>query len=177
MPAFDERCVENPEGNWPMTANVAYRKSVLQAVGGFDETFSRYEDKELALRVWQHGKIVAAPELKVYHQKTKGLWPDWNMIDSSAQWIRMRAMHDLSLDQNNPAPFVGKVLMPRQYGAIVVRLVVLPFLAVGWLFGSQCAKFQAKMLGFLILERLEIWKAALRCKKRPRSSMDRTQVF
>ncbi len=177
MPARDERRVENPYGKWPMTANIAYRKSVLKEVGGFDETFSRYEDKELALRAWQHGKIVAAPEVSVYHQKVTGPFPDWSMVDSSAQWLRLRALHDLALDKNNPAPFFGRVLMPKQYRAIVLRLLLLPALATGSLFGWHKAKTQTSLLGFLLLERWMIWKTAMQTKKSPRSSMDRTQVF
>ncbi len=158
-----ERRVENPNAKWPMSGNIAYRADVLKKLGGFDESFERYEDKELALRMWKFGKIVAEPSAIVYHEQDKTDWPNWEMVDSSAHWVRLKKMHDLSLDKNNPAPFYGKVLMPRKFCGILWRLVALPILLVMCLLQSRWAKFQIKWLWFLILERGEIWKCSFKC--------------
>lgn len=55
------------------TAAIAYRRSVLQAVGGLDEGFSRAacEDVELAVQVLQHGPIGFVPEAVVYHPRRR----------------------------------------------------------------------------------------------------------
>ena len=96
--------------------------------------------------------------------KDKTDWPNWEMVDSSAHWVRLKKMHDLSLDKNNPAPFYGKVLMPRKFCGILWRLVALPILLVMCLLQSRWAKFQIKWLWFLILERGEIWKCSFKCQ-------------
>lgn len=58
------------------TANMLYRKSVLEAVGCFDEAFTIRTDRgiigfrgdtDLAWRVERHGKVVFAEDVLVYH--------------------------------------------------------------------------------------------------------------
>lgn len=55
------------------TAGIAYRKAVLEKIGGLDENFSRAacEDVELAFRVLQHGSIGFVPEAVVYHPRRR----------------------------------------------------------------------------------------------------------
>lgn len=59
----------NKTGGVYLTCNCAYRRSVLFAAGGFDETFPypAYEDTELAARAAQIGRIVWQPEAVVLH--------------------------------------------------------------------------------------------------------------
>lgn len=55
------------------TAGIAYRKSVLEEIGGLDENFSRAacEDVELAYRVLQRGPIGFVPDAVVYHPRRR----------------------------------------------------------------------------------------------------------
>jgi hypothetical protein len=55
------------------TAGIAYRKAVLEKVGGLDENFSKAacEDVELAVQVLQHGLIGFVPEAVVYHPRRR----------------------------------------------------------------------------------------------------------
>lgn len=55
------------------TAAIAYRRSVLQSVGGLDEGFSSAacEDVELAMQVLEHGVIGFVPEAVVYHPRRR----------------------------------------------------------------------------------------------------------
>jgi glycosyltransferase involved in cell wall biosynthesis len=59
----------NKNGGVYLTCNIAYRRDVLVAIGGFDETFPypAYEDTELAARAQEHGPIVWQPEAVVVH--------------------------------------------------------------------------------------------------------------
>jgi GT2 family glycosyltransferase len=45
------------------------RKKVLEKVGGFDERYNYYEDRDLALRVKKLGKIEFNPKMIIYHRK------------------------------------------------------------------------------------------------------------
>ncbi|MEP7271360.1 MAG: glycosyltransferase [Acidobacteriota bacterium] len=71
----------NLNGGVYLTCNCAYRRGVLDSVGGFDETFPfpAYEDTDLAARVLQTGKrILWQPEAIVIHPQRpltlKAVW-------------------------------------------------------------------------------------------------------
>lgn len=61
------------EGGRYHTAAIAYRRDILKAVGGFDETFKlpACEDVELAVRVLQHGRIGFVREAVAYHPRRR----------------------------------------------------------------------------------------------------------
>jgi len=57
----------NLDSSFP-TCNVAYKKSVLDMAGGFDENFpATNEDVEIAWRIGAMGKIVHNPKIRVLH--------------------------------------------------------------------------------------------------------------
>lgn len=66
------RRVRNEDGGRFMTANMIYERSVLEQVGGFDETFRPpcfLEDTDLAYRVLDLGiRIPFAPDVRVRHR-------------------------------------------------------------------------------------------------------------
>jgi len=66
---FSDGVIENSKGGQFMTCNIAYKKSVLENIGGFDEMFTYLEDRDLALRAIKLGRICFNPEMIVYHQK------------------------------------------------------------------------------------------------------------
>jgi glycosyltransferase involved in cell wall biosynthesis len=68
-PSFSDHITENRHGGKFMTGNVAYKKSVIERVGGFDERYSYLEDRDLALRAMKFGRIDFNPEMIVYHPK------------------------------------------------------------------------------------------------------------
>lgn len=61
------------DGGVFLTAAIAYRKAMLDAVGGFDENFRRAacEDVELAARVLPYGEIGFVREALVYHPRRR----------------------------------------------------------------------------------------------------------
>lgn len=71
--SFGWEAPRSDNGGHYHTAGIAYRKAVLEAVGGFDENFSRAacEDVELAVQVLKHGPIGFVPEAVVYHPRRK----------------------------------------------------------------------------------------------------------
>jgi len=62
--------VENLSGGLFLTANIAYRRDTLKALGGFDEIYphAAAEDWDLAFRVREHGGMIAfQPDAIVVH--------------------------------------------------------------------------------------------------------------
>jgi GT2 family glycosyltransferase len=68
-PTFSDSVIENKKGGQFMTCNIAYKKCVLESIGGFDERFTYLEDRDLALRAIKHGKICFNSKMIVHHQK------------------------------------------------------------------------------------------------------------
>jgi GT2 family glycosyltransferase len=64
-----ELSLESPGPGAYFTANVAYRRAVLEAIGGFDPTFPypHCEDLDLAFRAQEHGEIGFAPDMRMGH--------------------------------------------------------------------------------------------------------------
>lgn len=62
------------------TCNIAYRRDILERVGGFDESFRWYGDNILGLRARQIGEIAWAPDAVVRHPPHPREWrnrTDW----------------------------------------------------------------------------------------------------
>lgn len=68
-PTRSDSFVENRKGGEFLTCNMAYKKSVLNSIGGFDERFTYTDDRDLALRAMNLGRILFDPSMIVYHQK------------------------------------------------------------------------------------------------------------
>jgi GT2 family glycosyltransferase len=72
-----ERCTAGLAGARWATADMAYRREVLAAVGGFDERFPRAyrEDADLAVRVRRAGRRLVVGERSVTHPvRPEGRW-------------------------------------------------------------------------------------------------------
>ena len=69
-PTRSDGVIENKKGGQFMTCNIAYKKSILEKIGGFDERFIYIDDRDLAWRAQKLGRICFNPEMIVYHQKT-----------------------------------------------------------------------------------------------------------
>ncbi|MCP4591593.1 MAG: glycosyltransferase, partial [bacterium] len=111
--------------NFVATGNAAYRRSVLEEVGGFDERFVRAQDAELSYRVRAAGHQLAfAPDSQVEHAHETRLW---SYLRTQAQqgywrfWLHLR----------HPSPASGD-----SYSSVIDN--AQPLLAMG-LLGSLLA--------------------------------------
>jgi histidinol-phosphate phosphatase family protein len=78
------------------TADMAYRRSALAAVGGFDERFPRAyrEDADLGLRVVRAGNSIEAGRRHVVHPvRPAGPWISVRLQRGNADDVLMRALH------------------------------------------------------------------------------------
>ncbi len=71
--SFGWEAPRSDHGGHYHTAGIAYRRAVLETVGGLDENFSRAacEDVELSVQVLRHGPIGFVPEAVVYHPRRR----------------------------------------------------------------------------------------------------------
>ncbi|GAA1650455.1 HAD-IIIA family hydrolase [Kribbella alba] len=91
-----ERSTAGLEGARWATADMAYRRSALQQVGGFDERFPRAyrEDAELALRVRQRGwKLVRGLRRVAHPARAENFWVSVRVQRGNADDALMRAVY------------------------------------------------------------------------------------
>ncbi|MEV4109660.1 glycosyltransferase [Nonomuraea sp. NPDC049695] len=79
-----------------VTADMAYRRSALESVGGFDERFPRAyrEDADLALRVSQAGhRLVKGDRVTTHPVRDDGFWASVRFQRGNADDALMRRLH------------------------------------------------------------------------------------
>jgi GT2 family glycosyltransferase len=79
-----------------VTADMAYRRAVLEAVGGFDERFPRAyrEDADLALRVTRAGhRLVCGDRVTSHPVRQDGFWASVRFQRGNADDALMRRLH------------------------------------------------------------------------------------
>lgn len=106
-PTDAERGTAGLERAWWATADMAYRRSVLVRVGGFDERFRRAyrEDAELALRVLDAGGELVRGEREVTHPVRPAPW--WASVAAqagNADDALMRRLHGRGWRERAGAP-------------------------------------------------------------------------
>jgi len=156
-PTFSDDVCENKYGGQFMTGNIAYKKSVIKSVGGFDERYSYHEDRDLALRILKHGKIYFNPNMIVYvQQQTR---TPKNLIESASH-IRNRVYLFKKFKERKQ--MLWRVVYPRN-----LTIVFFPPVVFLSLFFHRFAKLDNfKLLPFVythaIYERLQLWKECAR---------------
>ena len=68
-PTYSDGVIKNEKPGQFMTCNMAYKKSFVERIGGFDKRYIYNSDRDLALRLTKLGKIHFNPNMIVCHQK------------------------------------------------------------------------------------------------------------
>lgn len=138
-------------------ANIAYRRSVFERLGGFDaDSFPMgREDTDLGLRASALGKIPFQPPMKVTHRDSnwsaRRLWASARRYEADVRLLK----------RTGSFPFrSGPVLHPR----FLLMLVCPPLIAFRYrrqLRSFRDATFVPVFFVYLLLLRLCIWRAAV----------------
>ncbi|MFN2489994.1 MAG: glycosyltransferase family 2 protein [Actinomycetota bacterium] len=126
-----ERNVKGLEKARWATADMAYRRSVLAEVGGFDERFPRAyrEDADLGLRVIRAGHGIAQGRRWVEHPvRRAGFWTSVRLQAGNADDALMHALHGASWRAAAEVPGGRR---PRHLATTAAALVALAGRAAG----------------------------------------------
>jgi GT2 family glycosyltransferase len=157
IPTLSDDVVENKTGGLFMTCNIAYKRAVLESIGGFDKRFTYLEDRDLALRVLRQGKIRFNSQMVVYHQK-KTFKP--KQFVQKGKILRNRVL--LYKKYRDKTLFIWRIAFPEDLLAIM-----FPFLIFTSLFRNVYrSKDDFALFPFIyirfIYERLNFWDMCVR---------------
>jgi histidinol-phosphate phosphatase family protein len=149
-PTDAERNVIALEGAPWITADLAYRRSVLRELGGFDERFRRAfrEDSDFALRALRGGYELTRGERRTLHPI--GAKPGWSSVAAqagNADDVLMRALHGADWRRRSGAP-AGR--LPRHFAVTAAAAAAGTALLAGTpgIAGAAALAWLAGTLGF-----------------------------
>lgn len=167
---FPERLVHNLNAQWPKGCNIAFRKSIFQKIGLFDDRFFQYnnEDTELAIRSVSFGlKYAQRPEAITYHQKA--LWTKKSLLNSAKNasvWPLLKKKYPVHYLVFG-GPVKAKICVnPEDYLYFLTFPVLIPLLFLRYIFHGKkdFEIFFTKWPLYFILRRYCIYKEAIRNK-------------
>jgi GT2 family glycosyltransferase len=151
-PTFSDHTYESKRGGF-MTGNMAYKRSIIESVGGFDERYSYHEDRDLALRILRNGIIRYNPNMVVYAQK-ETVNPKWlikqaNILKNRVYLFKRFQDRELVLWRIVDPWSLSKILFP-------------PLVFASLFFNRFKTLDDYKLLPFTyakaILERIKLWR-------------------
>jgi HAD superfamily hydrolase (TIGR01662 family) len=130
-----------------ITADLAYRRAALAAVGGFDERFPRAfrEDSDLALRVMDTGSRLTVGQRRITHPvRPVDRWISVRVQAGNADDVLMRRLHGADWRERAAAPVGRRPQHLAVTGAAVLALGALlagrpraaALAALGWAAGT-----------------------------------------
>lgn len=108
-PTLSDRYFEILEGNQYCCCNMAYRRDVLEKVGGFRDRYNHaLEDRDLAFRVMKKGHVLFNSSMLVYHQHVK--WTIKTLLNNAK-----RAKYTIRFvkEYNDRSALVWRIALPR----------------------------------------------------------------
>jgi glycosyltransferase involved in cell wall biosynthesis len=157
VPTKSDNVVENRYGDQYPTCNIAYTKSVLNDINGFDERYTYLEDRDLALRAKKLGKISFNSQMIVYHKK-KTFTP--REFVQKGKEVRNRVL--LFKKLHDRAFFVGRIVYPMN----LVKILCPPLIIGSFFSARYKTKADFDLFPFiyvrLIYERLNFWDMSAR---------------
>jgi GT2 family glycosyltransferase len=156
-PTLSDVVIENRRGGRYLTCNIAYRKSIIEHIGGFDERYVRGADVDLALRAMNLGAIHFNPMMRVYHQKVTRAGFEYVR---TAERVKNRVIRYKRFGKSGlpKGSLAWRIYSPRR----LVGIVVPPLVLVDPLLHRRCkTKADLRVLPFvylrLVWERLSLW--------------------
>ncbi len=163
---FPERLVQNHNAHWPMSCNIAFKKSVLEKEGGFNAEYDQYhnEDSELAIRLVSRGYTYArSTNAVVFHQAQ--LWTIDSLLASARNasvWVRLKKEYPEHYMHFGPSVTQGLIVNIEDYVYFLFLKLLIIILFIRYLYHGKrdIGIFFIKWPVWLILRRVYIYKEA-----------------
>ena len=153
---LSDKVVKNTKGNEYMTGNVAYTKKILNKINGFNYEFNDYyEDREIALRVLNYGKIIFNENMVVKHQLKK-----WNFKGFLLNAKKVKGLILLYKRYNWSYYNKFRIIKPKEMLLILFPPFILALLFEGRVRSLKDFMFLPLVYFRAVYMRLIIWKTA-----------------
>jgi glycosyltransferase involved in cell wall biosynthesis len=154
-PTFSTKFFDNPKGGLYCTGNVAYRKDLIEKVGGFNEKMNWFRDRDLGLRIAKLGKICFNENMIAVHPKEtqtpKGLIKSAKRVESRVYLFKKFG---------DRASISWRVWNPINLAKIFFPPMILMSLLTNKFITREDYNLLPFSYLFAILERFYIWKAS-----------------
>jgi len=148
----DHVCESKAPGNF-MTGNVAYERDVLIDVGGFDQRYSYFEDRDLALRILRKNRITFNPRMVAYAQRQILTYKD--LLRRRGEASNRVYLYKRFGEKKST---LWRILYPWN----VAKMLFPPLVFSSLLFSRFESRSDFELLSFkyvqAVLERLQLWK-------------------
>ncbi len=147
------------KGHW-MAGNVAYTKEILEEMGMFNPEYVFMQDRELALRIKQHGEILYCKDMIVTHLEKKWSYKGfWNKT--------RRIIYKIMLYKRFGREGFGVVKFNIVNPMNLVKMIIFPLAFVGPIIKGELKswddwKLYPLVYPKLVYERILIWKTAFK---------------
>jgi glycosyltransferase involved in cell wall biosynthesis len=156
-PTLSDHVMENICGGNFMTGNMAYKKAIMEKVGGFDERLTYLEDRDIAFRVMKYGKICFNPEMIVYHPQV--VMTSKRLIESATN-IKNRV--HLYKKFHKKEFLLWRILYPQNLIKFLFPPLVFTSLFSKKLKKASDFRLLPYIYIFLVFQRLHLWKECAR---------------
>jgi len=153
QPTRSDDVVENKTGGEYPTCNMAYLRSVLNGIGGFDERFSYMEDRDLAIRAKKLGRIYFAKYMLVCHRK-KTFTPRYFVL-KTGKMIRNRVL--IYKKHKDKTFFTWRIWYPMNLVAILCPPLIIRSLFTKRYKTKEDWDLFPYLYISLVYERLSLW--------------------
>jgi glycosyltransferase involved in cell wall biosynthesis len=158
-PTFSDHVMENTKGGNYMTGNMAYKKTALEYVGGFDERLTYLEDRDIAFRIRRYGKICFNPEMIVYHPQAK-MTP--RKLIASAALIKNRVILYKKFHQKEF--MLWHIVYPQNLAKLLFPPLIFSSLFSKRFESPEDFRLLPFMYIYVVCQRLHLWKESARAK-------------
>jgi glycosyltransferase involved in cell wall biosynthesis len=152
--AFSDYVMENRNGGQFMTASIAYRKDIIEAIGGLNEDLRHRTDRDLGLRVIKHGKVCFNKNMIAVHPQVT-MTP--RKLISTANAIEDRAY--LFRRFGDKALISWRIMNPFNLAKIFAPELILTSLFFNEFRRKEDFRLLPYTYVYAVLERLHLWKA------------------
>jgi GT2 family glycosyltransferase len=153
VPTYSDHVCESKFPENYMTGNVAYTRDVLMSVRGFDERYSYYEDRDLALRILRKNRIQFNPRMVAYAQHQTLTYRDL-LIRKGEVSNRVYLFKRFGERKSS----LWRILNPGNLAKAIFPPVIFSCLFLSDFKSSSDFELLPFKYVHAILERLELWK-------------------
>jgi glycosyltransferase involved in cell wall biosynthesis len=156
-PTISDAVIENVDGGQFTTGNVAYKRSVMKAVGGFDERLVRLSDRDIALRIMKYGEICFNAKMIVYHPQV--IQTPRGLIETAS---RVKNRVYLFKRFRDTKCMYWRIVYPINFAKALFPPLILISLVFHKVKNANDLRLMPYTYVYVIKERLQLWETCAR---------------